>query len=93
MGTSTLRIDDDFVEVATHAVDDRRRITLGNLVQDIRRVKVFRNTRGELLLQPVVEIPAAEAWLFRNREALTAVQQGLADAAAGRLSRVDPDKL
>lgn len=93
MQTDTLRVDDDFVEVATHAVDDRRRVTLGDLLRDIHRVRVYRNTRGELFLQPVVEIPAAEAWLYRNPEALAAVQQGLKDAATGRLTPVDPERL
>jgi hypothetical protein len=32
MSINVLRIDDYFVEVATHAVDDRRRITLVDLV-------------------------------------------------------------
>ena len=93
MATGTLRIDDEFTEVATHSVDDRHRVTLGDLVQDIRRVRVYRNARGELLLQPVVEIPAAEAWLYRNPEALAAVQQGLEDAAAGRLHPLETSEL
>ena len=93
MATGSLRVEDEFVEVATHSVDDRHRVTLGDLVRDIRRVRVYRNARGELLLQPVVEIPAAEAWLYRNAEALAAVRQGLDDAAAGRLQPLNVAKL
>ena len=93
MANNTLRVEDEFEEVSTHTVDDRHRITLGDLLKDTRRVRVYRNGRGELLLQPVIEIPAAEAWLFQNQEALTAVKQGLEDAAKGRISRVDLDKL
>ena len=93
MANNTLRVEDEFEEVSTHTVDDRHRITLGELLKDTRRVRIYRNARGELLLQPVVEIPAAEAWLFQNQEALTAVKQGLEDAAKGRVSRVDLDKL
>lgn len=93
MESKTLRVDDEFEEVSTHTVDERHRITLGELVKDTRRVRIYRNARGELLLQPVVEIPAAEAWLFQNQEALTAVKKGLEDAAKGRVSRVDLDKL
>ncbi len=93
MAENTLRVDDEFEEVATHTVDDRKRITLGNLLKDTRRVRVYKNTRGELLLQPVMEIPAAEVWLFQNRDALQAVQKGLEDASAGRTSRLELDEL
>ena len=93
MAENTLRVDDEFEEVATHTVDDRKRITLGNLLKDTRRVRVYKNTRGELLLQPVMEIPAAEVWLFQNRDALQAVQKGLEDAFAGRTSRLELDEL
>ena len=93
MAENTLRVDDEFEEVATHTVDDRKRITLGNLLKDTRRVRVYKNTRGELLLQPVMEIPAAEVWLFQNKDALQAVQKGLEDASAGRTSRLELDEL
>ncbi len=36
---------------------------------NIKRVQVCVNSRGEILLRPVVEIPAAEHWLFKNQEA------------------------
>ena len=93
MESKTLRVDDEFEEVSTHTVDERHRITLGEPVKDTRRVRIYKNARGELLLQPVVEIPAAEAWLFQNQVVLTAVKKGLEDAAKGRVSRVDLDKL
>ncbi|MBT4497874.1 MAG: hypothetical protein HOC74_09145 [Gemmatimonadetes bacterium] len=89
----TVRIDDEFEEVATHTVDDRKRVTLGGLLKDTRRVRIYKNNRGEFFLQPLTEIPAAEAWLFQNREALQAVQKGLEDASAGRVSRLDLDEL
>lgn len=93
MGNNTLKVDDEFEEVSTHTVDDRHRVTLGDLLKNTRRVRIYKNARGELLLQPVMEIPAAEVWLFQNQEALTAVKKGLEDAAKGRVSRVDLDKL
>lgn len=89
----TLRVDDEFEEVATHTVDERNRITLGALLKDTRRVRVYKNARGELLLQPIMEIPASEVWFFQNQEALQAVKKGLDDAAQGRISRLDLDAL
>ena len=93
MGNNTLKIDDEFEEIATHTVDDRHRVTLGALLKDTRRVRIYQNTRGELLLQPVMEIPVSEVWLFQNQEALQAVQKGLEEAAKGQISRLDPDSL
>lgn len=93
MPDHTLKVDDEFEEIATHTVDDRNRITLGALLKDTRRVRIYKNARGELLLQPLTEIPASEVWLFQNQEALQTVKQGLDDAAQGRISRLDLDAL
>ena len=42
---------------------------------------------SQLILEPVqtVHVPAAEAWLFRNSEALSSVSRGLEQVAAGTL--------
>ncbi len=86
-------IEDEFIEVDTRTVDDRSRLTLGNLIGKIKRVQVSINSKGEILLRPLVEIPAAEHWLFQNREALESVRRGLKDAAEGRTSRLRPEDL
>jgi hypothetical protein len=41
--------------------------------------------KGRIILEPQVEVPAAEAWLWQNAAAMKAVQQGLQDSAEGRL--------
>ncbi|MBI4332408.1 MAG: hypothetical protein HY673_14140 [Chloroflexi bacterium] len=79
-------IEDEFTEIHTRTVDDRSRLTLGNLIGKTKRVQLCVNARGEILLRPVVEIPAAEHRLFHNRKALKGVKQGLKDAARGRTS-------
>jgi hypothetical protein len=40
-------------------------------------------------LQPVVEIPASEAWLFQNKEAFESVKKGLKDASKGKISKLN----
>ena len=93
MQTSTVKINDEFREVDTRTIDDRSRLTLGKLVRGSKRVRLYKNDRGEVLLQPVVEIPASELWLFQNRDALEQVKKGLRDAAEGRISKMEIDDL
>jgi len=42
----------------------------------------------KLILEPYVEMPASEKWLFDNKAALAKVKSGLEDAAAGRLNDI-----
>ncbi|MEB3309836.1 MAG: hypothetical protein VKJ02_06350 [Snowella sp.] len=46
--------------------------------------RVLINDLGHILLEPIVDIPGRERWLFENPEALEAVKQGLKDSAQGR---------
>jgi hypothetical protein len=93
MKANTLRVEDEFTEVDTRTVDDRNRLTLGELLEGAKRVRLYRNRRGEMLLQPVVEIPASEAWLFQNREALESVRKGLEEASKGKVTKLNLDEL
>ena len=93
MQTNTVRINDEFKEVDTRTIDDRNRLTLGELLKGSKRVRLYRNNRGEVLVQPVVEIPASELWLFQDKEALENVKKGLKDAAKGRISKLNLDEL
>ena len=92
MQDDILKIDDEFHEIGTRSIDDRSRITLGEFFKGSKRVRLYKNDRGEILLQPLVEIPSSEIWLYRNNDALDSVQRGLKDAAEGKISKLDPDK-
>ena len=39
------------------------------------------------------KVPASEVWLFNNPEALASVRRGLADAAKGKVSKIDAASL
>ena len=93
MQHNTLKVDDEFQEITTKTVDDRKRITLGELIKSSKRIRLYKNKRGEILLIPVVEIPASEIWLFQNKEALKSVQKGMQEAFEGRISKLDPAEL
>ena len=93
MARNVIRVNEEFVEVDTRTVDDRNRLTLGELAKGFKRLRLYKNDRGEVLLQPVAEIPASELWLFQNHEALESVQVGLKDAAAGKISKLNLEEL
>ena len=42
-----------------------------------------------IILEPLVEIPAREKWLFDNPTALHQVQNGIRDAARGKVVKKD----
>jgi len=87
-----ISINDKFQEVDTKTIDSRKRITVGSLLEGFNRVKIYKNTRGELLIKPVVEIPASELWLYKNKDAFESLQRGLKDMEEGRISEVNPDE-
>ena len=86
--------DSHFEEVAEVRVDSKNRITLGKNknTAKARIYKVYRNAIGQIILDPQVTIPAHEAWLYQNPEALASVKRGLKDAAQGKTVDFDPDK-
>lgn len=92
MKNNILQINDEFQEVDTKTIDDRTRITLGDLFKGYKRVRLYKNNRGEVLLQPIAEIPASEVWLFQNKEALESVMDGLKNASEGKISKLDLDE-
>ena len=93
MEDGVLRIDDEYKEIGTRTIDERKRLTLGELIKDFKRVKLYKNARGELFLQPIVEIPVSELWLYKNEKAFESVQKGLKDASEGKISKLNLDKL
>jgi hypothetical protein len=63
--------------------DDKHRVGLGSLTDGVSSFTIKVLERGAILLTPNKEVPAAEAWLWENKSALAAVQEGLAQSARG----------
>ncbi len=63
--------------------DSKGRITLGKLAQGVSSFMVLVQPSGSFLLEPMVEIPAREKWLFKNKTALESVKRGLTQSAQG----------
>jgi hypothetical protein len=68
--------------------DSKGRITLGKLAEGVSSYRARRQKDGKIVLEPFVEIPATERWLHENPEAIASVRRGLADAKAGRLTKM-----
>jgi hypothetical protein len=64
--------------------DSKGRITLGKLAEGISSFRAHREENGRVVLEPFVEIPAREHWIFKNPEALASLKRGIADATDGR---------
>ena len=88
-----LKVNDSFMEIGTRTIDERNRLTVGEILKGCKRIRLYRNDSGEVLLQPIAEIPASELWLFRNPEAINEIREGLGDASQGKISRLDPEEL
>ena len=68
--------------------DSKGRVTLGKLAEGVSSYRARKQKDGKILLEPFIEIPADEMWLHENAEALESVRRGLADARAGRLTKL-----
>ena len=92
---ATIIKDENFTGIAKSIKPDtRKRVILPSaLVQEGVVFHIWHNSRGQILLDPQVTIPASEAWLFSNPDARALVWQGLSDAAQGRVSKVNLDTL
>lgn len=66
------------MEAIKLAVDSRKRISLTKLLPEgkISSVRAYREEE-RIILEPMVEIPARELWLYENKEALRKVKTGL----------------
>jgi hypothetical protein len=65
--------------------DERGRITVGQEITGDQQYRVLINTIGQILLDPVVTVPARELWLFRNQQAFLSLARGVDQAKAGDL--------
>ncbi len=85
MGIKVIR-DTNFEMVADSVKPDaKKRIVLPKAtVAEGVTYHVYHNRFGQIVLDPQVSIPAYEAWLFNNPEALALVKQGLLESAQGR---------
>jgi hypothetical protein len=66
--------------------DAKGRITLGKLAEGVSSFRISEQPSGAYLLEPMVEIPARENWLYKNKMALASVRRGLSQSAKSEVS-------
>ena len=83
--------DDNFREIAVDVKPDaKKRVVLSKApIAEGITYHVYCNEIGQIILDPHISIPAAEVWLYKNREALEAVQIGIKEATEGKVSKLD----
>ena len=67
--------------------DSKGRVTLGKLAEGVSSYVAKRQEDGKIILEPFIEVPADERWLYENAEAMASVRRGIGHAKAGRLKR------
>ncbi|MBU4312261.1 MAG: hypothetical protein KJ706_06060 [Candidatus Omnitrophica bacterium] len=96
----TIKVDEKFVSVGIKTVDSKNRINLGEKILKVidskgkaDAYKIFIGKEGDILLRPVVTIPANEAWIYEHPEVLKKIRKGLDEAGKGKTKKVsDLDK-
>lgn len=84
--------DAEFEEITEVRVDAKHRVTLGRVLGGrVSSYRIYRNKVGQIILDPMVTVPAYEAWLFKSKEAMARVREGLEDARKGRLVKAKED--
>ena len=92
MGKLAILKDAEFEAVTEARMDSKHRVTLGRMLSDqVTSFRVYRNAHGQIILDPMVSVPAHEAWLFKNKRASELVRRGLEDARKGRLVNAKED--
>ncbi len=67
--------------------DSKGRVTLGKLANGISGFRVEVDTQRRIILEPLVEIPVREKWLYENPKLLESVFQGIQDAKQKKLKK------
>ena len=96
----TIKVEEKFVSVGIKTVDSKNRIGLGGKILKVSDSKgradayrIFIGKEGDILLRPVVAIPANEAWIHEDPKILKKIRKGLDEAGKGNAKKVnDLDK-
>jgi hypothetical protein len=90
----TIKVNEKFVGIDIKPLDTKKRINLGEKIlktmgsKNINEFQVYLGAEGDILLKPMVSIPAKEAWIYKTPEALSKIKKGLKEARDGKTKKV-----
>ena len=88
----TIKVQENFTSICIKTVDVKNRINLGEKVlktgSSTDVYEIFVGKDGDILLRPVVTIPAKEAWIYENPKVIGKIRKGLAEAKQGKVKKV-----
>lgn len=83
MSLNTPIVNSNFREIKhSSRADDRGRLTVGAVAKK-KNYRVMINELGQILLDPIVNIPEQEMWFWKNQSAQESLKRGLEEAEAG----------
>ena len=66
--------------------DTKKRVLLQHVqIQEGITYHIYKNSLGQIVLDPQVTIPASELWVFDNKDILAALDQSMTESAKGQL--------
>jgi predicted RNA-binding protein YlxR (DUF448 family) len=77
-------------------MDNKYRICLSSFLskeerEQLSSFRIFRQEDGRIVLDPQIEIPARDHWIYKNPEAFASLKRGIEDAKNGRIVDLDID--
>lgn len=85
-----------FINLGIRAVDNKHRINInlsklsaGKNIIAAKRYEVLVGKYGDILLRPLVTVPAREAWIYKNPEVIGRIRRGLNEAKEGKIERIE----
>lgn len=74
----------------TISMDSKQRVCLTRVLSKEEReifnsFRVFREG-GKIVLEPVIEVPAKDHWIYKDPEALASLMKGIKDIEEGHLN-------
>ncbi len=55
------------------------------LENKLTEYRIFTNNSGQILLEPITNIPQEEQWLWQNSEVIASVKKGIEQASKGEI--------
>ena len=71
--------------------DERKRLALSvamPIETEGLRYRVFKNNRGQILLDPVKSVPADEAWIYEDPAIIQSIRKGIHEIELGKTRKI-----